>query len=129
MNPLIFNLFASRKGPEHLIWCKKLYVGRKALEKKTKLIQSIDKEKLLKDIYILMIPTNPNNQVEIMDANYLKQPYYRKQPITIVGLAVGRGEAEDQLLRIVGDCWKKQGNADLRTFLREMIREEGIRST
>ena len=125
MNPFIFNLFASKAPKENIHWSKRLYLGQEIGPKFKAVKKNIRKEKFTKDIYILMMPLGEANQLDIMDASYLKQPYYRKKPLYIVGIAQGKGEANEILLRIAKDCYAKQGNGDIRTFLRERLREEG----
>ena len=106
-------------------WMNRLYVGVKAAEQRDKIIDCICQGQIQMDAYVLMLATNPENQLDILSANYLLQPYYRGQEdLTIVGIAKGKDEAFLVLQVIVEEAMKTLGTPDLKKFLAMRMQED-----
>lgn len=107
-------------------WMKDFYVGDRALKLKKKIVRGIRWRRPLPDAYILTIASNPRNQIDILRAYILRQPYFRKNDdIVIIGIAKGHQDALDLMLRITDECVRRTGTADVRSYLEEKIREGG----
>ncbi|WP_434311357.1 hypothetical protein [Hominifimenecus sp. rT4P-3] len=98
-------------------WMEQLYVGEGAQKNQKRIQEGIRQGKLLWNVYVLMLPTNPKNQLDILSSNYLVQPYYKNQALTVVGLAKGYEEALTVLMQIVDDARKETGSVDLKAYL------------
>ncbi len=57
------------------------------------------------------------DQLEIYNSLVLLQSYFRKNPKFIIGIAGGYGAAVDMVQQIAGECYRKNGNADLKVYL------------
>ena len=72
-------------------------------------------------IYVLAlspsIPGPGSNQLEILHCVNLQQPYYKKYPPYIIGIAAGRTEAVELVQRLVQEAYDHTGSADVRAYL------------
>ena len=72
-------------------------------------------------IYVIalspVMPETGSNQLEILHCAFLKQPYYRKYPPYIVGIASGRIEAIELVRDMVQEAYDHTGSADVRAYL------------
>lgn len=57
------------------------------------------------------------NQLAIMHSAFLQQPYYKKNPPLILGLASGRWDAVELVRQIVQETYDHTGGADVRAYL------------
>lgn len=109
-------------------WMNHLYIGDRAGSREKEIRAAIRGRKRTTDAYVLMPAANPENQVDILHANFLRQAWFQNQPeLTIVGIASGKPDAVNLLMRITDECVRMTGGADLRGFLAKRIREEGTR--
>ncbi len=107
-------------------WMKDFYVGDRALPKKNRIVRRIRWKRPLPDTCILTIASNPRNQIDILRAYILKQPYFRKHDdLVIVGIASGYSDALDLMMRITDECVRATGTANVRSYLEEKIRKGG----
>jgi len=96
-------------------WFDRLYVGDGAEKKQDRIVRGIRVGKVQWNVYVLTLPSNPANQLDILSSNYLLQSYYRRQEdLTVVGIAKGREEAFFVLQQMVEDAMKEYGTPDLR---------------
>lgn len=98
-------------------WYKNLYVGSQASEKRRQIIWKTRHKKLQQDVFLLTLPTNEKNQLDIISANLLLQPYFKKQEISIVGIAIGKDEAIEVLIQLVQDVYIETGQSSIREYL------------
>lgn len=107
-------------------WMNHLYTGDRASLREKELKAGIRDRKWSADTYVLMPASNPRDQVDILHANFLRQPHYRNQrELTIIGIASGKQDALNLLMRITDECVRLTGGADLRSYLEKRIGEEG----
>lgn len=99
-------------------WILPLYIGEKAEKKKQKIIRGIETGKFLLGTYVIMLPTAPGNQLDLIEAAELKQPYYKEKDIVIVGIASGKSEAVQVVADIVSEAVKETGEADILAYLK-----------
>lgn len=97
-------------------WTSRLYVGEKMKKKKEKVITSINNREATFGVYCVAFASHPNNLFDIMDANELLFPHYKRSKVQIVGLARGKEEAillvQDMLLEV----YHNTGDFDVRTY-------------
>ena len=72
-------------------------------------------------LYVLMLCGDSDreggNQIEFCHCANLQQPYYRKYPPTIIGLARGRSECIGIVQKIVEEAVEATGSPDIRSYL------------
>lgn len=94
-----------------------LYLGETAREKYHRLKWKINHGAGTVDTYVICLPKYSSDPLEYFDAAILRQHYYRKNPPTIIGLAVGEDEAVDVVSTIIKDCMAKTSSLDVRSFV------------
>ena len=90
-------------------WYNKLYLGENAMKRKRKIINNIRFNKPQLGVYVITLPANEKNSLDIYPSNVLLQKYFRKRDLTVVGIAEGREESLMLMQRIVMDCYNQTG--------------------
>ena len=105
-------------------WYEGLYVGEKAKKSRYSIIQSVRKRKTA-GYFILTLPAGKGNLLDIYPDFILKQPYYEKQDLLIVGIASDFEDAALLAGRIAENAYKKTGGFDVPGFLLREAGEDG----
>lgn len=106
-----------------MIWLDDLYISDNITRKKDKLIKKINKGKITKNLYVIALSRNSSDLLDVFQANILKQDYYKKQDIIVVGLAKSEDAAYDLVKTIVDDCYAATNGVDVKAFLKERLGE------
>ena len=106
-------------------WLDPLFVSESAERDIKRTVRRIKHRRGLLDIYVLVLPTNIEDQLDILHANYLLQPWYQHRELTIVGIAKGKREAVDLVVRMVDEAQKRIGVPNLKLYLRCLLSGEG----
>lgn len=101
-------------------WYNNLYIGKNALKKKHKIIMKTIRRKPQMGVYIITLPINDSNALEIYPSYVLLQKYYRKKNMTIVGISQGYDEALEVIQDILMDCYNETGQF----LVRHMIEKD-----
>ena len=103
-------------------WYRRLYVGENAKAAKYKIFGRVRKGRLQKDAFLVMLPSNKDNLLDIMEANYVLQPHFKKNvykdDLYIVGLAKGKDEALELVRTIVDEVYQHTGGFDISGYLK-----------
>ena len=90
-------------------FCEPVYTGEKArehLQEYRRLLARLSETEYGKlKFYVLAAPANERTLMELIPAFHLKQAYYRKDALVIVGIAADRDEAFELCGRILKDCY------------------------
>ncbi len=97
-------------------WATSLYIGDKLKKKKSKAITSINDRRVTFGVYCIAFSSQPTNLFDIMDANELLFPHYRKSNIRIVGLANGKEEAINLVHDMLMEVYHNTGSFDVREY-------------
>ena len=101
-----------------LIFYPKLYLGEGMKSKKTDKIKKMLLENpLFAGVYVLILATNDSNQLEFFDAKQLIQPYYKDNPVQIVGIAKDYVDALELVAQITQECLNARGDCMLKEYL------------
>lgn len=96
-----------------------LYLGGSIKEKKLDRIKKkLEKRPFFSGVFLISISRNAFDQLEFYEARQLCQPYYRKYPPYVVGIAGNRAEALMLVERIAADCLRARGDCALKEYLR-----------
>jgi len=98
-----------------MILCEPLYLSD-SVKKPKKWLHKLNKGKLPCKFFVLTIEEG-EDQLAIYPAYCLQQPFYRKHPPVIVGLAGDYGEAQDLVIRIVEESLEHTGQCNLKEYL------------
>jgi hypothetical protein len=97
-------------------WTSKLYISENMKKKKEKAVAAINNREATFDVYCIAFASQPSNLFDIMDANELLFPHYKKANICIVGLARGKDEAIHLVSDMLMEVYHKTGDFDVRTY-------------
>ncbi len=97
-------------------WATKLYIGDKMKKKKDQVIASINNREATFHVYCIAFASQPSNLFDIMDANELLFPHYKKTEIRIVGLARGKEEALTLVQQMLLEVYQETGAFNVRAY-------------
>ena len=86
-------------------------------KKMGKLKKKLQKAPFLTKVYLIMPASNPNDQLDILEAKELSQPHYQGRHFCVLGIASDKGEAFGIIERMATDCVKERGDCNLREFM------------
>ncbi len=98
-------------------WYEDIYVGYNLLEEKRKTIRQIKNGKMMLNTYVITLPSNDYDTLEIYPSNVLIQKWYRDSDMVIVGIAEGREEALDMMQLIIMDCYNDTGSVNVKQYI------------
>lgn len=100
-------------------WYRKLYLGENAAKSKYKAFGRIRSNKFSFDTYLITLSSNTDNLLDIIPADMLLQPYFKKHKsdIYVVGLADGKDEAFMVVRDIIDDVYSNTGAFGIREYL------------
>ncbi|MDF2510992.1 MAG: hypothetical protein K0S04_858 [Herbinix sp.] len=99
-----------------IVWSTRLFVGDKMEKKKEKVMASINNREAAFGVYCVAFASNPHNLFDILEANELLFPHYKKVNVHIVGLAKGREEAIDLVQAMILEVYQNTGKFDVRNY-------------
>jgi len=99
-----------------ILWTSRLYIGDKMKKKKERVIASINNREAIFGVYCIAFASNPENLFDIMDANELLSPHYKKTQVQIVGLAKGKEEAIMLVKDMLLEVYHKTGEFNVRAY-------------
>ena len=98
-----------------------LYLGEKARETEEQVMDDVRSGRYVKDLYVLIEPLSDANQIEVLQAYYLRQRYYQEKDPMILGVAKGKSEALDLVLQMTQEALDRFGRPDLRAYVRLLV--------
>lgn len=69
-------------------------------------------------LWLIAMDTDGTHPLEIVRASELMQPYYPERPLLIAGFAESEGQAQQVLMKMVGEIVSATGSADPAAFYR-----------
>ncbi|MGN0318851.1 MAG: hypothetical protein ACI4E1_13045 [Lachnospira sp.] len=103
-------------------WYRKLYIGENASKCKYKVFGHVVSSRFTYDTFLITLSSNPDNLLDIISANYLMQPHFKKKinrdKIFIVGIAKGKDEAFAVVRDIIDDVYQNRGDFKIREYLK-----------
>jgi len=94
---------------------KRLYAGR-GVKNLRKVKWKLKTNAGLLGIYCVTLCPGPD-QLEIYSSKVLMQPYYRKHPPYVIGIAASYPEAVDIVVQIAQEAFAANGDCDLKKYL------------
>lgn len=94
---------------------KEMYVGE-GIKNRHKVQWKLRTGAGLVDVYVISI-ANGNNQLECTYCSYFKQKIIREHVGTVVGLAKGYSEAQNLMVAMVEETFRKTGSANVKEYL------------
>lgn len=104
-----------------MIWYEDLYVGYGLLDKKRQIMRKINNGKLMFNKYVITLPQNDYDTLDIYPSSVLTQKWYRDSDIVVIGIAEGKEEAMDMMTLIIMDCLEQTGGVNVKEFIMEQM--------
>ena len=98
-------------------WYEDLYVGYNLLDKKRQVIRKIKNGKPQLNKYVITLPQNDYDTLEIYPSNILNQKWYQDSDIVVVGITEGMEEAMDMIQLIIMDCLNDTGEVKVKKYI------------
>ena len=98
-------------------WYYDLYLGDSVLDQKNKVINKIKRGEITLNKYVIALPKNGSDTLEAYPAVLLKEKWYEKSDVFIVGLAGGDDEAKEVMQLIIDDCYRETNGVNVRDFI------------
>ena len=93
-----------------MLWNNRLYVGEKTVPHKKTIVKKIKKNKIQLGVYVLALPANEANVMDIYPSQVLLQEHFKKSKQLIIGIARGRDEALELMMQIITDAINETGS-------------------
>ena len=90
-----------------MVWSENLYIGEKLRDDVQTLIRNVEEGHPRAGLYLLTLPANPKNLLDILKASELKKDIVRKSLPRIVGMAADKQEAFELSRKLVQDLVDK----------------------
>lgn len=101
---------------------KGLYMGDEARKAKYKILGRVVKKRLSFDTYLITLPSNPSNILDVYSANVLLQTHFKEKKVLkdiyVVGIAKGRMEALELVRDIIDEVYHNTGGFDIGGYLK-----------
>lgn len=101
----------------HILWYRKLYVGENADRHIRKIKWKLRHGVGTLRVYLLTMPSNSRNSLDIINAAYLQQPYYKRQQMKVIGIAMSYEEALQVLQQIVTEVYQETHQMDIKGYI------------
>lgn len=99
-------------------WADKLYLSEDLKNKKNKIKKSIEKGNLTFEIYVIMLASNSDNLLDIINANELQFPYYLEKDNYILGIAGSRTLAKLLVKDMIEEVYNQTGDILVREYFK-----------
>lgn len=104
-------------------WFKDLYVGYNILTEQNRIVEEIKRGEFQIAIYVLTLPENDYDVLEIYPSNVLIQKKYKDSDMVVVGIAGGKEEALDMMQLVIMDCYEDTGDVNVKKYILEQMEE------
>ena len=109
-----------------MIWYDDLFVGKSiSPRRKKRIIRKVNRRSILGAEYLLTLAANPDNLIDIIHTQVVRQRYYPRGELFVIGLAGSYEEALMLAGEIVSGIYAVQGNFDLRGFFAKNRHDTG----
>lgn len=106
-------------GATAVRFSERLYVGKKAEQKRDRILQGLREGALQPQVYVLIPAKNGNNLLDIYPCAMLKLPGFPDADPLVVGVAVTYWEALEVARQIVDELYRETGGFCLKDLLGE----------
>ncbi len=93
-------------------WSSKLYMDEKVRKKPKKYKRMIQQKMLKKRCYVLTLPLNAKNCLDIYSSREFWFRYYHEREMKVVGIAVSMESAKELLCELVQDVYREYQDVD-----------------
>ena len=99
-----------------IIWHERIYMDETVKKKPMKYKRAVEKGKLRLSLYCITFPSNEENLFDIYQVNEFRFSHYKRNDITVVGLATSKQAAFELVKEIFLEVYEKTGDTDVRAY-------------
>lgn len=100
-------------------WAKEMYFDQHVKTRKRRIIRAVKARRLMPGIYCIALSTNPENLLDVIRVDELKFPYYERQEIYVLGLALGRESAVTLVAQMIDEVYRNTGDVKVRDYYQD----------
>lgn len=100
-----------------VVWKETLFWAGISEKKQKRIMRAIGKRRPVGKIYLITAPSNPENKLDLLQANQLLQPYYKKREVLVYGLAGSEEDAQELAASMVCGTYAATGTFDVVGYL------------
>ena len=109
-----------------MIWYDDLFVGKSiSPRKKKRIIRKVNRRSIFSSAYLLTLPANPDNLLDIINTQVVRQRYYPRKDLVVIGLAGNYEEALMLAGEIVCGVYAARGDFRLREYFEKSQHSAG----
>lgn len=102
-----------------MVWYDDLFVGESiSPRRKKRIIRKVKRRSVFNAAYLLTLSSNPDNLIDIISTAVIRQRYYPKRGLLVIGLAGNYEEAVMLAGEIVSCVYEARGDFRLREFFK-----------
>lgn len=98
-------------------WYSNLYLGERIQGKEAKVKSRVERGVPQPSLYLLTLPSNEDNLLDIIPATDLLQKAYPKNSLFIIGIEKGYDAALEMSAAIVNDIYHKTGTFEVQKYI------------
>lgn len=98
-------------------YLKNIFLGSKAKPKYRSIRAKLLVRKFTPELYFITLPVFGNNMLEIYSSAQFRQKHYRKTPVYVIGLAIGKEEALNVVTDIIDTTYRETNNFAIKEYL------------
>jgi hypothetical protein len=107
-----------------MIWYDDLFLGESVSKRRMRrMVRKVRTRSLWNFGYLLTLPANPDNLLDIISVQVVRQRDYPKKQLYVIGVANSYREAQELAGEILSSLYAARGDFKLREFIRQS-REE-----
>lgn len=96
---------------------KDLLVGDQIGYRKYQIIWKLKRNKFQMGVFVILTAPDPQNLMEIVPAPLLRQSYYQRQDLFVLGLAGSKQEAYELVCQLIERIYKQTGGVALHEYI------------
>lgn len=94
-----------------------MYISECLIDKKSKIINQLKKNRLLPGVYVISLSRGGQNQLEFWSSVFFRYHFYENSTLFVVGLAYGQEECLEIIRQITEKVYKETGGSDLKKYI------------
>jgi len=95
-----------------IVWANDLRCSEKKEKAVRRMKRRIMTGRILRKLYCVTIPQNPQNVMDVIPARDLKRRPYRAMTVKVIGMAKGEAESRELVRSMVEELYQKTGGFD-----------------
>jgi hypothetical protein len=94
-----------------------LLLGPGIERRRKEVLRKLKHGKALHNVFLITLPSNDRNLLDILPANLLLQPYYKKQKLFVLGIGKGRDEVLELLRFFIEQIYTDTGELQVADYI------------